>query len=434
MVYNNVMVSRRPAFLSLVLLFFLLILGPQLFAQHPREPGRSDRDVTQPWITVSPLQVAEDDARTEALALVIEDNLELTLRLIGDYVVQPRPTGRTAPTDVTSAAAYAARLGTDYVVFGEVSERSDGSMEFELSVYSREEGAVTLERRSVAETIFDTFEVADELTADVLRAFTGQRIAYGRVELTNRGDPEAEYQVRFDGTVVGRNLSAVERVLVGERLVEVEVLTGPQAGEIVASRRVLVEDGSREQLDFTALAPVPEVVTGPDPDPDGEWEEREAEIAIAPEPAEPEGQPEDQQPRFVHRLIDADTGWLVVVPEVQTAGGVVAVGGYNIGIFRRRLQLSLLAGLGWAHGPKMAAVQRLTWAMTTRRIVPRLSLYATEVANFDRIAIAGGPSLGVEVRFNGRISSVIWENAVILNVDPFDHRYIVYAPSVGVTF
>ncbi|TVR65835.1 MAG: hypothetical protein EA427_17315 [Spirochaetaceae bacterium] len=286
---------RRVSALFLVVFTLLFLPVPPAAAQQPGDPGTPAREVTQPWITVAPPTVAEEDPRNEALALVIADNLELTLRLIGEYVVRPRPTERTAPTDAASAAAYAAREEVDYVVFGEVSDRADGSTEFSLFVYSRETGTVTLERRAVAETIFDTFDVADELAAEVLGAFTGQRIAYGRVELANLGEAGAEYQVRVDGTVVGRKLTALERVLVGERLVEVEVLSGPQAGEVVASRRFLVEEGARERLEFTALAPLPV----PEPEellvevPEEPEEELEPDpgIAVAPEPV-PEPDPE----------------------------------------------------------------------------------------------------------------------------------------------
>ncbi len=278
----------------LVPVLLVLVVAP-VVAQQPGDPGIGDRDITQPWITISPPTVAEEDPRSETLALVIADNLELTLYLIGEYVVRPRPTERTAPVDAASAAAYAEREEVDYVVFGDVSERPDGSTEFALSVYSRETGTVTLERRAVAETIFDTFDVADELAVEVLGAFTGQRIAYGRVELANLGEAGAEYQVLVDGTVVGRNLTAVDRVLVGERLVEVEVLTGPQAGEVVASRRLLVEEGAQERVEFVALAPlaVPEpgdllVEVPEEPEiPEEPEDEPEPEIAVAPE-AEPE--------------------------------------------------------------------------------------------------------------------------------------------------
>jgi hypothetical protein len=138
--------------------------------------------------------------------------------------------------------------------------------------------------------------------------------------------------------------------------------------------------------------------------------------------------------RFRHRLTSDESRRIVFVPEVQIAGGTVAVGGYNIGLFRRRLQLSVLAGLGWAFGPKLVAAQRLTWTIIDRQVVPRISLYATEASDFSRIAVAAGPSIGVEFRMNRRISSIIWDNAFVMNINPDESGYIVFSPSLGVTF
>ena len=174
-----------PLFLMVlrpVLLLALLHLLPALIAP----PGLYAQDVTRPWVMVTVPLTEAGDSRSEVLATVIADNLELTLRLMGRYVVRPRPTARTTPEDAEQAAVFAREQTLDYLVFGRVGERAEvGATVFSLQVYSREDGQVTLEREAVAQAVLETFDVADELAADLLGAFTGQRIAYGAVVLRN---------------------------------------------------------------------------------------------------------------------------------------------------------------------------------------------------------------------------------------------------------
>jgi len=213
----------------------LLSAFPGIVPIAAQESASQPAGIVDPWVVVIVPETAEDDARTETLALVVADTVEMTLRLIGDYAVQPRPEGDAAP-GATEVAEYAERERMDYVVFGEVGAGTGSETRFRLSVYSREAGAVTLEREAIARSLFDTFSVADELSAELLGAFTGQRIAYGRVELRNQADVPGAYRVYLDGSPAGTSVTTLDRVLVGEREVAVEAREGPRAGTVVASR------------------------------------------------------------------------------------------------------------------------------------------------------------------------------------------------------
>jgi hypothetical protein len=253
----------------------------------PRPAG-----IVDPWVVVIVPETAEDDARTGTLALVVADTIEMTLRLIGDYVVQPRPEGAAAPR-AANVADYADRERMDYVVFGEVSAGTGSETSFHLSVYSREVDAVTLEREAVARSLFDTFAVADELSAEPLGAFTGQRIAYGRVELRNQAELPGAYRVYLDGSPAGTSVAALDRVLVGEREVAVEALEGPRAGTIVARERLTVTEGGAACVTFTAegvRAPEP---PAPAPDPIPPVAVVEQPVVATPPVAAPSPPPSD---------------------------------------------------------------------------------------------------------------------------------------------
>ncbi len=274
------------------------------------------RDVTRPWIAVAVPVAPDEDTRSQALAVVIADNLELTLRLIGRYVVRPRPTTRTQIVGVAAAASLAETEQLDYVVFGEVSVRNDGTTVFSLSVYSREEDAVTLERDAVAVSLFDTFDVADELAAELLGAFSGQRIAYGRIDLVNTAATAGEYLVILDGTVVGRTLREIDRVLVGNRRVEIEVLEGPSAGERVFAQTILVSEDGREEVRFSVGIPEIEDAAKQHPVLD---EVPTEEPAVA-EPVPPESTVANQQGET-----DAPRGWSRQTAAVPGRAPIVAI-------------------------------------------------------------------------------------------------------------
>ncbi len=264
--------------------YLLVIVGSVVF---PVLAHTQSRDITTPWVTVAVPATAEDDARLDTLAHVIADNLELTLRLIGEYVVQPRPEEAVSPSEVDAAARLAEAETLDYVVFGSVRAREDAATVFSISVYSRETQSVTLQREAVADSLFATFEVADELAAEILEAFTGRRIAYGQVLIGNLEGPGGDYRVFVDGSAVGNNVTRIERVLIGERLIEVEALDGPRAGQIITAESVLVTQNETERVQFSLAAPAtPAAPTAP---------EAETAEPVPPEPVpEPVPEPEPE--------------------------------------------------------------------------------------------------------------------------------------------
>jgi hypothetical protein len=274
-------------FKQMILCIILLTLAVPSFLPGQTQIIRA-AEVTRPWVAVSLPGTATGDTGGEVLAGILADTIELTLQLIGRYEVRPRPKVPDSITDSDTAALTADREELDYLVFGRVEIRTDGSTLFEISVYSRETGEVSLEQETTAASIFDTFDKAEELATEILGAFTGQRIAYGSLSLTNLAEDPGNYLVRLDGVPVGKNIKALDRILVGPREVEIVSLEGESTGRPVSLVRMTFTEGAREELAFFLAAhrvedPAPEAEADPDPvepGPPAEITEVPAEIPL----------------------------------------------------------------------------------------------------------------------------------------------------------
>jgi hypothetical protein len=117
--------------------------------------------------------------------------------------------------------------------------------------------------------------------------------------------------------------------------------------------------------------------------------------------------------------------------ESQAAGGTLGVGGVNIALFNKHLQLSLLAGAGYGEKVVTASVGRMKWAMFNNAFTPTLSISGTVVSDFSKVAVNAGPSLGLSFRFNEGESAFYIENYFALSFVPFVDEYVTYLPAVG---
>ncbi|MDA3951374.1 MAG: hypothetical protein PF508_19360, partial [Spirochaeta sp.] len=120
--------------------------------------------------------------------------------------------------------------------------------------------------------------------------------------------------------------------------------------------------------------------------------------------------------------------------EVQAAGGTIVSGGVTFPFREGRFEFTLLGGIGNARGIKAALAQRLTWTMPEWRVAPRVSVYAVEVTDLSDIGIAAGPSAGVAFKLRRFASAIVFDNAFVVNLRPYEPEYMVYMPSIGVQF
>lgn len=223
-----------------------------------------------PWVVVVPVYNETEAAALDAVGESIANTIGLSLRLLGDFEVRTVPWDRI-PAEVIagdreSVAAFAERETMDYVVLGSVRQ-AEGEIEIASSVWERATGAITVTETRRVGSLLDTFDAADSLALDFLSVFSGQRIAFGAISLSNTGWPEAEYRVLIDGQEVGADGARIGNILIGSREVTVVATTGADPGAEVLRRRIDVREDQIVRLDFEIEEPPQVSVTGT---PDGE--------------------------------------------------------------------------------------------------------------------------------------------------------------------
>ncbi|HUV08706.1 MAG TPA: hypothetical protein VMX75_13305, partial [Spirochaetia bacterium] len=195
----------------------IILLGASFF------PGAQE-DSGKPVVAVLPLAGPEGDRTLEALNASITETLRLTLLLMKQYRVADAKgaPGLTGPEEI---GRYAEQRGIDNVIFGRTRRDEKGRIVVKVQVYDRLRHRVTLSRQAVAEDIFETFSVADELVVSLVEGFSGVHVAYGGVALLNRGE-SGDYTVSVDGQEIGKNIGEIHRLLTGEHLLDIEQLRG----------------------------------------------------------------------------------------------------------------------------------------------------------------------------------------------------------------
>lgn len=214
----------------------------------------------RPRVLVVPFVNETGQPANDALADTTTNTIQLTIRLLNRYQLltwdgSPEM-ALDGPERATAAVAsdIARRQGADSVLFGRVTRGDDGIFQFTLSVFDRGENRVTSTDETESSTLFGVFDAADELVANAVSAFSGQRVGFGTLRLQPRED--LSYRVFVDGTAVGDNVTAVERILIGDRHVEIAELVAGQE-RLIYSDTVGVQEGEAVQISFAAPEATP---------------------------------------------------------------------------------------------------------------------------------------------------------------------------------
>jgi hypothetical protein len=170
---------------------------------------------------------------------VAGDTAYQTLTSLGLY-----ETERWTEADLAQAPdpyALAIERRMDDLVFGRAYLDAAGLFALEMSVWSREEERIVLTESRTARSVLDIFKIADEIVASLMEAFSGAHIGFGTIELQPSGEP-GSFAVYIDGVHVGDDLTEVQRVLNGERKVEIrqQRLLGQRT--IAAAAIMVIED------------------------------------------------------------------------------------------------------------------------------------------------------------------------------------------------
>ncbi|MFP4153707.1 MAG: hypothetical protein ACLFSV_12755, partial [Alkalispirochaeta sp.] len=197
-----------------------------------------------------------DRSQYDTLSLTMADTIAFTLRLLGDYRVQTPPEATDTDIDSTIsvedpavAASYAGENELDYLVVGNLGTTDDGEIAFEIAVWDHAVGEFTIRERAVAESLFDTFDVAEELTLRIVSAMSGREIAFGTVELEVPGGAGA-YLVFVDGQYAGFGRDRLENVPAGERQIAVLPLTSNGSSREQQTTTLSLEPDSVASIQF----------------------------------------------------------------------------------------------------------------------------------------------------------------------------------------
>lgn len=225
---------------------------PLLFVLAFAVPVSAQIEIDRPRVGVVPFANATEQAQNDAVAQTTSDTILLTLRLVGNYeVIAIDPAAADSSVllaaDPDQLETTAAALEVDNLMFGAVTRDDDGAFQFEIQVYDRGQGEVTVDAISRAESLFDVFDAADELVLDAVGGFSGIRIGFGSLSVQPAND--GEFRLYVDGSLIGDNVRSLDRVLIGERAVTITQLRGGREVPLV-EETITFAEGERRTIAF----------------------------------------------------------------------------------------------------------------------------------------------------------------------------------------
>ncbi|TVR55282.1 MAG: hypothetical protein EA426_15505, partial [Spirochaetaceae bacterium] len=232
----------------------VLATGGEVFAQV----NESAAAAAGSRVAVIDIEAPADEARARALAATLSRTTTLVMELLGAYDVT-RVAFLTPHHDLERAAQYLSRERFDYAVYGVVSETA-GRFRIELFVWQRGRDAAVLHRSADAASVFDIFDVGDEVVLELAREFSGEQLAFGTLVVENRG-ADGSYTVYVDGTRIGTDIER-ERILSGTRRVEVR-RPGRFGEEVLIEETITVPPNGSAVVVFSL--PDPDVAELPPP-------------------------------------------------------------------------------------------------------------------------------------------------------------------------
>jgi len=173
----------------------------------------------RPVVRVDGFIAASADPRLSGLRSTIEDNVVLTLRLMGRFevVAESGEDGATGPgDDGRSLHDRAVARGYDNIISGGCAV-VDGGYAVSISAYDLAGDTIVFERTETVRSLLDTFDTVDALTVAMVEGFSGIRVTYGEILVIEPGTGEP-YDLTINGVEVSANRSELERIPAGVHL------------------------------------------------------------------------------------------------------------------------------------------------------------------------------------------------------------------------
>lgn len=230
-------VGMMKKHLILTWIIFFLFTGILVFG------AEQDEAVS---ISITSIKNESGNEQLDLLCDTVTDTVEFNLRLIGNYEVKKNDFVDPV-TDFEAAKKFYRSYGFDNAIFGKMSTTNEGNYVLTMSVWNREDNRITVEKQTEFERLLEIFEITDTLVATFLESFSGTKVAFGELIITNEGD-RIPYNVYIDNNFAGENLSKIS-VLVGER--SVKIMQKKERGEtIIKSERLIVREGEQHEIVF----------------------------------------------------------------------------------------------------------------------------------------------------------------------------------------
>ncbi len=205
-------------------------------------------------LAVVPFVNQTGNAQWDVLAASLTDTILLTLRLAEQVTVRdigtPDPFSDAGRAEIVRAGRES-RL--DAILVGRLGLAEADRVTIETGLYAPSANDVVATESRTAFGAFDVLDAADELVVAVTSAITGYPVDFGALILEpSRAD--VVFRVYLDGALVGENINGIPQVLVGERRLDVTVVS--RAGEqLVYSADLLIRAGEANTVSF----PLPEI-------------------------------------------------------------------------------------------------------------------------------------------------------------------------------
>lgn len=190
------------------LLLSLILLVIIIFQVFPEESSNNLR------IGVVLIENPESDAGLDSLCETATDTIELTLRLVNKYNVE-RLDFLAPETYPERARLYFQGNNIDNAVYGQINRNDDGEYTFLIKGWEEVSNSIVIQTEKKADSVFDMFDIVDELTIEFIEELSGEEIGFGTVVFVNNG-AEADYNIYVDGVYLGRNTEESE-ILFGKR-------------------------------------------------------------------------------------------------------------------------------------------------------------------------------------------------------------------------
>jgi len=202
--------------------------------------------VIKPRVAVLPVENS-GDYQLEIVSDRVTSTSSLILKMLGKYELILTPD--MIPSDITD---YCATNSIDNIITGKTYYTDNGdTITVSMSVYTREEGKITLETIEKAESVFDVFDAAEKALYRLLEGFSGEHIGFGSIVFKNSGE-DGEYRVLIDGNEYRLSDSRIDKVLNGIR--EVEIYQDRMLG-LYTVIKDKIEVGEGREIVFDFLVP-----------------------------------------------------------------------------------------------------------------------------------------------------------------------------------